>query len=110
MEVARQITGLGRALADLHVQVEVPAVDVLGIPAGRHDVQRLIYNFMLKCFWNDAFTFEENAAVNYDWFHPQLCARYEPSEIESWFARANLTVVHRHVDPYGITMRGKRVA
>jgi hypothetical protein len=81
---------------------------VLGIEAGEYDVQRLIYHFFLKCFWNPDLEFEANAAINYDWYHPQLCSRHTVEEVRSWFDAAELTVVHSLVDHYGITMRGIR--
>ena len=110
MVAMRQVTELGRALSALDAKVTVPDVKVLGIDAGTYDVQRLIYHFFLKCFWNPELGAEENAAINYDWYHPQLCTRHTPSEIESWFAEANLRVVQQCVDHYGITMRGTRIA
>lgn len=102
----KEVTELGRALSDLNVKVKVPQVKVLGIDAGEYEVQRLIYHFFLKCFWNPSLSFEENAAINYDWYHPQLCTRHTLEEIEGWFADAGLDVIHRCVDHYGITMRG----
>jgi len=110
LDAMKELTGLGRALSDLDVKVTVPAVKVLGIDAGEYDIQRLIYHFFLKCFWNPAMTFEENAAINYDWYHPQLCTRHTLEEIEEWFSDAGLDVVHRCVDYYGITMRGAKSA
>ena len=104
----RQVTAFGKALADLKTKVTVPDVPVLGIDAGEYDVQRLIYHFFLKCFWNADLSFEANAAINYDWYHPQLCTRHTVDEVRSWFVDANLQVVHTHVDHYGITMHGMR--
>lgn len=100
------ITELGRALASLQARVTVPDIGILGIEAGEYDVQRLIYFYFLKCFWNPDLGFDASAAINYDWYHPQLCSRHTVPEIEEWFAAAGLTVIHRHVDPYGITFRG----
>lgn len=110
MEAMRGITELGRRLSGLNVNVNVPAIDVLGIEAGEYEVQRLIYHFFLKCFWNPELGYEENVAVNYDWYHPQLCTRHTLPEIESWFADAGLKIVHRCVDHYGITVRGLKEA
>jgi SAM-dependent methyltransferase len=106
LEAVKGITELGRVLSDLDLKVRVPEVKVLGIEAGEYEVQRFIYHFFLKCFWNSTLTFDENAAVNYDWYHPQLCTRHTPEEVESWFSEAGLEIVHRYVDHYGITMRG----
>jgi len=107
MVTARQITALGQALASAGVSVRVPAVDVLEIPEGEYDIQRFVYHFFMKCFWSDALSFEENAVINYDWYHPQLCTRHTLDEIRGWFGAAGLAVVQEHVDFYGITMRGR---
>lgn len=108
LETCKQITEFGRALAESKLVVHVPGVDVLGIAAGEYPVQRLIYHFFFKCFWNDEFTFHENAVINYDWYHPQLCSRHTVEEARQWFAEAGLRIVHEHVDFYGITIRGVR--
>lgn len=110
MAHSRAITDFGRALAEAKCEVAVPAVPVLGIEAGRYDVQRLIYHFFMKCYWNPDMSYDENVAVNYDWYHPQVATRHTLSEVEDWFAAAGLDVVHRHTDFYGITVRGRRPA
>jgi len=104
----QQVTAFGKALAAARHTVTIPAVDLLGIEAGEYDVQRLIYHFFLKCFWNPALDFAANTAINYDWYHPQLCTRHTAAEVEEWFGDAGLSIVHRMVDHYGITMRGMR--
>jgi SAM-dependent methyltransferase len=106
LRVSEQITALGRALAGIGATVRIPAVDVLGIEEGEYDIQRFVYHFFMKCYWNDDMTFRENAVVNYDWYHPQLCTRHTPEEVRGWFHRAGLQVIHECVDFYGITMRG----
>lgn len=106
----RQVTAFGRAVSETHAKVTVPAVELLGIEAGEYEFQRLIYHFFLKCFWNPSLSAEANAAINYDWYHPQLCTRHTLGEVESWFADAGLWVVHRVVDHYGITVRGVKGA
>jgi SAM-dependent methyltransferase len=106
MVAMKQITELGRVLSELKVNVHVPSVDVLGIQAGTYDVQRFIYHFFAKCFWNPDLDFDANAAINYDWYHPQLCTRHTLDEVTGWFQDAKLTVVHHCVDHYGITVRG----
>lgn len=107
MKVSEQITALGKALADLRVEVDIPTVDVLDISGGRYDLQRFVYHFFMKCFWNPQLSFSENTAINYDWYHPQLCSRHTLGEIRQWFARAGVRITHEHVDFYGITMHGR---
>lgn len=106
IEAMRQVTQLSRVLAQLHAEINVPDVDVFEIKAGTYDVHRLIYDFFAKLYWNADLEFEENAAINYDWYHPQLASRHTLEEVEKWFDDAGLQIVHRTVDSYGITVRG----
>lgn len=108
MKACKAISEFGHSLADLGVEVEVPEIELLGIESGTYDVQRLVYHFFMKCFWSDELDAEGNAAINYDWYHPQLSSRHEPDEVRGWFAGAGLKLVQEHVDEYGITMRGRR--
>lgn len=105
-----QMTALGKALSELNVKFEVPAVEVLDIDAGEYDIQRFIYHFFMKCFWNPELSEQENIVINYDWYHPQLCSRHTPEEIRDWFRETGLKVIHECVDRYGITMRGVKNA
>jgi SAM-dependent methyltransferase len=107
MRACDQITALGKALSDLKVTFTAPAVDVVGIEAGEYDIQRFMYHFFMKCFWNDALGYRENTAINYDWYHPQVATRHTIEEVQEWFAAAGLTVMHEHIDHYGITVRGR---
>lgn len=108
MTTCRQITELGRSLHESEHLVTVPDVPALGIEKGTYPVQRFLYHFFVKCFWNPELSFEENAAVNFDWYSPQLCDRYEPEEIRQWFKNSGLEITHEFVDFYGITMHGKK--
>lgn len=107
MKHCEQITEFGRALTEAAVEVRVPAVEVLGIDEGTYDIQRLIYHFFAKCYWNPDVSKSENVMINYDWYHPQLATRHALSEVEGWFEKAGLEIVHRTVDFYGITVRGR---
>ncbi|WDZ96602.1 class I SAM-dependent methyltransferase [Herbaspirillum sp. WKF16] len=107
-KACEQITELGKVLSDLKVTVNVPGVDVLGIEAGEYDLQRFIYHFFMKCFWNNEFSKNDNVVINYDWYHPQLCSRHTMEEVLEWFSANQLSVVHAHEDHYGITVRGVR--
>ena len=72
-------------------------------------MQRFFYHFFMKCFCNETSTFEDNAVINYDWYHPQLCFRHTVDEVRRWFLDEKLRVTHEFVDPYGITMRGTKL-
>jgi SAM-dependent methyltransferase/uncharacterized protein YbaR (Trm112 family) len=104
-----EVTELGRALAQLGERLELPrAVSLLGLPAGNHDLQRFFYYGFLKCFWNDELSYQENVAINFDWFTPRFAWRHREEEVRTWLRDAGLELVHEHVDPSGITMRARR--
>lgn len=108
IKICNQITALGKVLSEMQVSINTPAVDVLEIPEGEYDIQRFIYHFFMKCFWNPCFSFQENSAINYDWYHPQVCSKHTLNEVRSWFDLAGLSIIHEFEDFYGITVRGIR--
>jgi SAM-dependent methyltransferase len=107
MKVCEEITNLGKSLFAQKAEVKVPKVDILEIQAGEYDFQRFIYHHFMKCFWNPELSFKGNVAINFDWYHPQICERYIPEEIRDWFKKEKLKINHEFVDHYGITMKGK---
>ena len=79
------LTELGRELSRLDATVTLTKpIEVLGIPAGTHNIQRLIYYGFVKCFWNEAFDFETNNMVNFDWYHPHDAWQHTVEEVEGW--------------------------
>jgi SAM-dependent methyltransferase len=107
MKHCRQITELGKALTDQNIKLKIPEVDLLQIPKGEYELQRFIYHFFAKIFWNNEYDFEENAVINYDWYHPDNCTRHTIEEVREWFYENGLTINHEFVDHYGITVKGK---
>lgn len=108
MSVCGQITELGKVLSESGIKVKVPQVDILDIKEGEYDLQRFIYHFFLKCFWNTELTVNDNTVINYDWYHPQICSKHTVEEVREWFEAAGLTIIYEFVDFYGITMRGQK--
>jgi SAM-dependent methyltransferase len=106
MEACEQITQLGKILSELDLMIRVPDVDVLKISDGEYHIQRFFYHFFMKCYWNPDYSFGDNAVINYDWYHPQLCSRHSIEEVKGWFRENNIEVIHTNVDFYGITVRG----
>ena len=104
--VCEQITELGKSLSEYKLKIDVPQVDVLEIQAGEYDLQRFIYHFFAKCFWNPELSYRDNVAINYDWYHPQLCTRHTLDEVREWFSSGGLRIIHEFEDFYGITVRG----
>jgi SAM-dependent methyltransferase len=104
----KDFSNFGRVLSDVDVVIEVPEVRLLGIPAGAYPIQRLLYHFFVKCYWNPELSQSENDMINFDWYHPSLCSRHTVEEVQNWFEMNELEIVHSYVDEYGITMRGKK--
>ena len=104
----KEISNFGNSLSNLHVTVDIGQVSLLDIPAGTYPIQRLFYHFFFKCFWNPNLSIEENDAINFDWYSPQLASKHTTLEITQWFKEENLEIVHQFEDEYGITMHGLR--
>lgn len=105
----RSLTRLGVALGELGAEIDVPEdVPLLGIKAGRYDVQRLFYYSFCKAFYRDDMTLEQMLHVNFDWYRPLNCHRSSPDEVRAMCERAGLEVERLYVDESGITVIGKR--
>ncbi len=104
--VIGEITNFARELSRIEEVIDIPAVEILGIAERSISVQRFIYNYVFKNFWNDELSYEENFSVNFDWYHPNLCSRHTMSEVVSWFEDENLQIIHSREDDFGITIRG----
>ena len=105
-DALRPLTRLGQSLAELETEVEVREdVPLLGIKAGRYDVQRLIYWHVAKLFWNPQMTFEENNHLNFDWYAPTYAHRHTEEEVRGWCMDERLEIVHFDVDDAGYTVR-----
>jgi ubiquinone/menaquinone biosynthesis C-methylase UbiE len=86
------LTELGRELSRLQAKITLEkSIPILGIPAGVHDVQRLLYYNFVKCFWNEAFDYETNNMVNFDWYHPHNALQHSEEEVADWLAELGVT-------------------
>ncbi len=109
LKVCEGITRLGQTLANLKVTVEIEEdIPVLGIKKGRVDLQRFFHWNVMKCFWNDEFDFFTNNVINFDWFHPEFCFRYEPDEFRAWFAEG-WDIEAWDVQEAGLSCRARKV-
>jgi arsenite methyltransferase len=102
----RPLTELARTLASVEGRVVVTEpIPALGIEAGEYSVQRFVYWHFLKAFWNDAFSFEANNLVNFDWYHPRYAHRHSEDELRAWCERLGLAVRRFDVQESGFTQR-----
>ena len=108
-EFSEAITKLGKSLSDQKTEINIPeSIPLLGITAGKQDLQRFIYWNVFKCFWNDDFDFETNVMINFDWYHPGYAFRHTPDEVKQWFKDVNLELLNFDVGDSGISARGRK--
>jgi SAM-dependent methyltransferase/uncharacterized protein YbaR (Trm112 family) len=100
------LTELGRELSRLNAKITLEKpIPVLGIPAGSHDVQRLIYYNFVKCFWNEAFDYETNNMVNFDWYHPHNAWQHTEEEVRGWLEALGVReFVFHDANPNGLSV------
>jgi arsenite methyltransferase len=105
------LTQFGKALSKINAEVEITEdVDLLGIPAGKYDVQRLIYNHFVKAFWKSDWTDEESNIISFDWYHPQYVFRHTKEEIEGWCREHNFDIESFDDRWVGFTVRARKRA
>jgi arsenite methyltransferase len=103
------LTKLGKALGDLHLEIEIPEeIKLLGIPAGRVDLQRLFYWHVFKAFYGTEMSLNEMNHINFDWFMPKNAHRQTPEEVRNWCSALNLTIEHEYIENSGITIIAKK--
>jgi arsenite methyltransferase len=82
------LTKLGEALGKLNIDIEVAdAVDILGIPAGKINLQRLFYWHFCKAFNRPKLTIGEMNLINFDWYAPKNAHRQTLAEVLSCVTR-----------------------
>jgi len=93
MSICEQFADIGRQLREakvtLHFDKPIP---VLGIAAGEHDLQRLIYWHFFNCWYDDGGDMVASALENFDWYAPPLAHRHLRSEVEGWLTLNNWPV------------------
>jgi len=103
------LSQLGQVLGDLNVEVEVPAtIDLLEIPAGKINLQRLFYWHVFKAFYRPEMTMDEMNHLNFDWYAPKNAHRQSIEEVRAWCVEAELQVLHETVEDAGITIVAKK--
>ncbi len=105
MKVSEAITRFGKSLAEMKITIDVPEdIPLLGITAGKQDLQRFIYWNMFKCYWNETMDWDANVITNFDWYHPLHAHRHTRDEVEQWCAEEKLDIVHIDVQESGISV------
>jgi SAM-dependent methyltransferase len=107
--VLEPLTKLGIALGqlDAYIDIEEP-IEILGIPRGRINVQRLFYWHVAKMFYSPELNLSEMNHINFDWYAPANAHRQTPEEVRLWCSQAGLHVEREVVEEAGITVIARR--
>ena len=109
-EAVEPLTQLGISLGKLNAEIDIPnPIDLLGIPAGRINVQRLFYWHVAKIFYHTDLSFDEMNHINYDWYAPANAARQSPEEVREWCTEGGLKIEREVVEDAGITIIATKV-
>lgn len=104
------LTKLGIALGELNAEIDIPEpIDLLEIPAGRINVQRLFYWHVLKAFYRPDHTVEELNHINFDWFAPANAHRQTPEQVRAWCTDNGLVVERENLQEAGITIVARKL-
>ena len=94
LKVANELTQLARAIQQVPGKIEIGQdLEWLGIPKGSYGVHELIYDHMMKCWFNETFGEQYSDVVNFDWYHPTYAYRYRQDDLKTWFSRHSLDVI-----------------
>lgn len=104
-EAMMPLTKLGKVLGDLDIAVDVPEpIDLLDIPAGKINLQRLFYWHVFKAFHRHEMTLDEMNHINFDWYAPKNAHRHTLDEVRGWCGKLGLTIEHERAEEAGITI------
>jgi SAM-dependent methyltransferase len=104
------LTKLGEALGQLQVMLDVPEdIPYLGIPKGTIDLQRFMYYYVLKTFYNPSLTFERANFQNFDWYRPLNAHTSTPEDVQQYCADVGLRIDRERVSPSGVAIVATRL-
>ncbi len=99
------LSQLGKTLGDLNIEINLEQpIDLLEIPAGPINLQRLFYWHIFKAYYRPDWTLDEMNHINFDWYRPENCYRQSPEEVQAWVESSGLTLLKLDVQEAGITV------
>jgi SAM-dependent methyltransferase len=108
-EKVMPLTKLGKLLGDLNIEIDVPEpIDLLKIPSGRINLQRLFYWHVFKAYYRPEMNLDEMNHINFDWYAPQNAHRHTIEEVRDWSAKAQFTIERERVEEAGITIIARK--
>jgi hypothetical protein len=103
------LSKLGKKLGELDIEVEIlDSVDLLDIPSGKINLQRLFYWHVFKAFYHPELDLDEMNHINFDWYAPRNAHRQTVEEVRAWCAEGGLEIKKEVVENAGITMIARK--
>jgi arsenite methyltransferase len=107
-EALMPLTKLGKSVGDLNIDIAIDEdIPLLDIPKGKYEFQRFLYWFFIKMYYDKNLSLEEMNHVNFDWYRPLICHRFQPGEVEAWLHELKLKKIRFVVEESGITAVAK---
>lgn len=104
-EATKPLTKLGIALGELKQEIDIPEdIPMLGIKAGKYDLQRFFYYHIMKLFYNPDLPFTRHVVNNWNAYAPGHVLYLPAEEIKSFFPAAGMTIEESNEQGNGISI------
>ncbi len=101
MSFSKCMTNMGRALSKIKKPITIDDdMDILGIKKGSYGLQRLVYDYFIKCWYDLGQDRGYADLVNQDWYHPHYASHHTKEEITGWFKKCGMMGI-RVIQPKG---------
>lgn len=99
------LSQLGKILGDLNITLNIEKpIDILEIPAGKIDLQRFFYWYIMKAYYRPDWSLDELNHINFDWYRPTNSHRQTPEEVQLWTKAAGFKILDMKLEEAGITV------
>lgn len=107
-DVAKKMTDIGRILSEMEVDVQIPEdfAEFGHLKGENMSLQRFIYFAIMKCFWNEDFTYDKCVEFNHDWYSYPVCNTVSPEDAKRWFDNNQIRIDHADVNHANVNLRG----
>jgi len=107
-EEMKPLTKLGIELGKLNAEIDVEEIPILGVKAGKYDLQRFFYYHIMKLFYNTNLPFTRHVVNNWNAYTPKKILFHETSEIVEFCKKANLEIIQIIDEGNGVSLTAKK--
>jgi len=91
MDFSKKMRKLGKALNDIKQPLIIKDdIELLGVKRGKYKIHRFIYDYFLKCWYDQKQDTKYADLVNQDWYHPYYASHHTKEEVIAWFKEAGI--------------------